>query len=311
MMKFRSFAFRNNPQLFESDIVSDEHFKDVRVNLPPGFIGNPTIVPQCTAQQLVEKYGNGTGSVGGAEGQLLCPVDSQVGVVHAELSPGLFDDVFVPMYNMVPPPGVATELGFNIAGTIVLLDATLRPGDHGISILVRNTTTTIPVIESDVVVWGAPSAPSHDWLRGACDSPSFLSSGVGADGEQCPSAIARPKAFLRMPTSCTGKPLAFEAKVNSYEHPDNYIESTMTSPPVTGCDLVPFDPGIRVAPTGSSANSPTGVSVRVSLQQNSNPEGLQEADLKKAVVTLPEGMALNPSAADGLQACTDAQLRVD
>jgi hypothetical protein len=299
ILKYRSFAWPvpHFPGAVNDgdSLASDEHLKDVHVTLPPGFIGNPTVAPRCTAQQLVEEVNGGSSTA--------CPVDSQVGVVHIEGGTVLFKTAFVPLYNMQPPPGVATELGFNVLGSIVLLDATLLP-DHAISVLVRNTTTTIPIIESDVIVWGTPADHVHDWLRGTCDEH-------GASGRTCPSSITPPKAFLRMPTSCTGQPLAFEANVNSYEHPDNYIESTMTDPPVTGCNLLPFAPGINVEPTGTAADSPTGVSVKLASQQNSNPEGLQAADLKKAVVTLPEGMALNPSAADGLQACTDAQLNAD
>jgi hypothetical protein len=298
ILKYRSFAWHSSGStggFLRASQASDEHLKDVHVTLPPGFIGNPTVASRCTAQQLVEEVHQATSTA--------CPVDSQVGVVHIEAGAKIARSVLVPLYVMQPPPGVATELGFNVAGSIVLLDATLLP-DHSISILVRNTSTTIPIVESDVIVWGAPADHVHDWLRGECNN-------FGASGVTCPSSIVPPKAFLRLPTSCTGQPLAFEARVNSYEHPGNYIEATMTSPPVTGCNLLPFAPGMDVEPTGTAANSPTGVSVKVSLQQNSNPEGLQEADLKKVVETLPEGMALNPSAADGLEACTDAEFDVE
>jgi hypothetical protein len=292
ILSYRSFTFRL-PKIFPTLFAGDEHLKNVNVDLPPGFIGNPTVAPTCTAQQLVEKA---------IEAASTCPIDSQVGNAHIELGLNDVQGDIVPLYNMVPPPGVATELGFNVLGSIVLLDATLRPGDHAVSILVRNTSTTVPVMESDIMVWGSPADHVHDWMRGACDE-----NGIPA---ACPSSIASPKAFLRMPTSCPGEPLKFEAKVNSWEHPEHYIESTMTAPPTTGCNVVPFAPGINVEPTGTAANSPTGVSVKVSVQQNSNPVGLQAADLKKVVVTLPEGMALNPSAADGLQACTEAELNV-
>jgi len=43
-------------------------------------------------------------------------------------------------------------------------------------------------------------------------------------------------------------------------------------------------------------------------QTYENPNGLATANLKSAVVTLPEGMTLNPSAAAGLGYCTEAEL---
>jgi hypothetical protein len=82
-------------------------------------------------------------------------------------------------------------------------------------------------------------------------------------------------------------------------------------PVVVGCDMVPFAPSISVDPTGTATSSPTGLSVKLSVPQSRSPEGLAQADLKKAVVTLPEGMSINPATADGLQVCDDAHLHLD
>jgi hypothetical protein len=279
----------NDPKTVGSlgTIASVEHFKDVIVHLPVGFVGNPTVAPVCTAAGLLEivppKYLPN------------CPVDSQVGVVDAML---VGKSRLAALYNMETPPGSATQLGFVIAGVGVTLDAQVRPGDNGIDVISKDTSTTLPVTGAEVTVWGVPSDKSHDPYRAAC----------GNSGELCPSLAPR-KAFLRLPSSCSGQPLAFGADSNSYEHPDVFAQVSLPGPVMTGCDLVPFAPEIDVFPTGTAANSPTGVSVRLSSPQNSNPDGLAEADLKKAVVRLPEGMAINPSAADGLQACSDAQLR--
>jgi hypothetical protein len=207
---------------------------------------------------------------------------------------------------MVPPPGSATELGFIVYGTVVLLDAHVRPNDHGIDIVSRNVETSYAVTAVEITAWGVPAEKSHDPYRGTCLESQYQ----GPNGLLCPTGAAR-KAFLRLPTSCSGQPLAFGADANSYENESHLIEASFTTPALVGCGVVPFAPSISVQPTGTAANSPTGVSVQVSLPQNSNPDGLAEADLKKAVVTLPEGMVINPSAADGLEACDDAHLNLD
>jgi hypothetical protein len=284
--------------------ASTEHFKNVTVHLPVGLVGNPTAAPKCTAGELTTSRSiEDPVEEGVFYGTPSCPEASQVGIVHLEIS-GTEDGV-AGLYNMVPPPGAATELGFEYGGTVITLDAYVRPGDHGIDIVSRNTSTTLPVTDIEVTAWGDPASHSHDRVRGRClGSLSFFEE--GANGQVCPSN-APEKAFLRLPTSCSGEGLAFGAESNSYENLATTASASFMAPALTGCERVPFSPTIFVQPTTTAANSPTGLAVQLSNPQNSNPEGLAEADLKKAVVTLPEGMALNPSSADGLTACSDAQ----
>ena len=68
----------------------------------------------------------------------------------------------------------------------------------------------------------------------------------------------------------------------------------------TGCEGLAFDPSISVLPDTSTAGSPSGLSVDLSTPQNESPTGLAEGNLKKAVVTLPAGMVVNPATANGL-----------
>ena len=82
----------------------------------------------------------------------------------------------------------------------------------------------------------------------------------------------------------------------------------------TGCDVVPFDPSISVSPDTTQPDSPAGVVVwseharRMVLD---NPLGLRSADLRSAPrSTFPEGMTISPSAASGLDACTDEQIGI-
>jgi hypothetical protein len=270
-----------------------EHVRDVTSHLPVGLIGNPTAAPICTADELASSE-PGVGS--------LCPLDSQVGIARVEFGGGgVYNEA---LYNMVAPPGAATQLGFEVEG-VVVLDGYLRPGDHGIDIISRDTSTTLPINEVQITAWGDPASRSHDRLRASC-----LKVG-GGTGQACRTGLAAERSFLRMPTSCSGEGLAFGIESNSYENPAAFVSKAFTGPVMTGCEVVPFSPTIFTQPTATAADSPTGVAVQLSLPQNSNPKGLSSSDLKKAVVTLPEGMTLNPSSADGLQACDDAHLKLD
>jgi hypothetical protein len=286
-----------------AEVFPVENIKDITVHLPAGLVGNPTAVPTCPAQLLAE-VPSATGSV-----ISLCPDAAQVGVAYVGISAAWITPT--PIYNMVPPPGAATQLGFEVANTIVLLDAYVRPGDHGIDIVSRNTETTLPLFKSDIIVWGDPSAPKHDYLRGTCLESNNGFIATGNNGLRCQSTLNTRKAFLRLPTSCSGESLAFGAEANTWLKQDEFLHASFDGPVLTGCDRVPFSPTIFTQPTSTAADSPTGVAVQLSMPQPSNPEGLAEGDLKKAVVTLPEGMTLNPSSADGLQACGDAELKLD
>ena len=48
------------------------------------------------------------------------------------------------------------------------------------------------------------------------------------------------------------------------------------------------------------------VDVHVPQQESTNPEGLSEAEPRNITVSLPEGVAVNPSGGDGLAACSQA-----
>src|SRR4029077_20532315 len=75
--------------------------RDIEVDLPPGLVGDPLATPRCAHQNF--------------EGQqALCPGNTQVGVLHAEVK-GL-GTINNPVFNLVPPPGVPARLGLSAAG---------------------------------------------------------------------------------------------------------------------------------------------------------------------------------------------------
>jgi hypothetical protein len=270
-----------------------EQFKDIAVHVPAGLIGNPTTTPvRCTGSQLAQPSPNAP------HAEIPdCPTDSQVGVVRIARSD------MVPLYNMVPPVGSPAAFGFTYQSVPVMLVARLRPSDNGVDIVARNASASVPVHGAQVTLWGVPADRSHDTLRGVC-----LDNYLGNNGGVCPST-APEAAFLRLPTSCSG-PLQWGADATSYAHPDTWVHADTTSPGIEGCSLDPFEPTLAIVPTAQAPHVPTGLDATVALPQDFGPRGIAPADMRRATVTLPEGLTINPSSAGGLNACGDADLRL-
>ncbi|HEY5045204.1 MAG TPA: hypothetical protein VII53_05050 [Solirubrobacteraceae bacterium] len=108
------------------------------------------------------------------------------------------------------------------------------------------------------------------------------------------------------PTNCV-QPATTTLQVDSYGDPGHFLTYTSTLSPATGCEKVPFNPSISVTPDSTQADAPVGDTVNLALPQSSDSNGLVSSNLRKAVVSFPAGVSISPSAANGLQACTDAQ----
>jgi hypothetical protein len=259
---------------FDSTVGSelpDAGTKDTIVELPPGVIGDPAAVPQCNAAELPNSFE-------------ACPADTQVGYADVDLTFLSRSVQREAIYNMVPPAGEPAQFRFKVVASMVYIDFKVRSGsDYGVTASVHNINAAAPLFGVAVHLWGVPSDPSHEAIRGG------------------PSAALR-KPFLRNPTSCTG-PTTTTLNATSWEEPDHVVSVPATAPGGTGCSEVPFSPTIAVAPDTTLAGAPAGYDVNLKLPQNENPVGLGEADLKDAKVVFPVGTVLSASAASGLVGC--------
>ncbi len=281
------FASHEEGEEEEYHVVPSGSVKDLEVGLPAGVIVNPDATKTRCAEAILD-----------ANSSVRCPITSVVGVVHTTL--GLVPHGTTgayPVYNMVPPPGVPAEFGFYItaAGVVVHIYGDARTGDdYGLSAETTNTLGRGLVDGVGLTLWGDPTAESHDTERGACAEEKGRSS--------C-SAPRLERPLLTLPSACTGMPLKATVKADSWQEPENFLEKEATLPAITGCKELSFNPTLSVQPTKLTAESPTGLEVNLKIPQQENLETLAEADLKGAVVKLPVGMAISPSAASGLAGC--------
>jgi hypothetical protein len=80
---------------------------------------------------------------------------------------------------------------------------------------------------------------------------------------------------------------------------------------ITGCAGVEFKPTLKARPTTNVADSPSGLDVDLEVPQTSSLSQRATSNLKKAEVTLPEGLVVNPAGANGLSGCSSAQIGID
>jgi hypothetical protein len=286
--------------------------KDLKFNLPPGLIGNPTPFPQCTLGQFLTITPSGSKNTNPNN---LCPSQTAVGVAMITVNEpgGTFGKpltVFsVPVFNLEPSVGEPARFAFLVFSTPVFLDPAVRSGgDYGVTVNVSNISQIAALIKSEVIFWGVPGDPRHDNARGwGC---------LEAAREQtfhapCNASEAHhPPPLLSLPTSCSG-PLHSSVQADSWADPGS-VGSFESQPMVAldGCNQLQFAPQIKLNPDGSAGSTPTGLNVDVHVPQDGqlNPTGLANSNVKTIAVTLPEGVILNPSAADGLQACSEGQV---
>ncbi len=264
--------------------------KDIVMDLPLGFVGSVLAAPTCTLAQL--------------SSLAHCPTDTRVGYIRSAPSGvespavgGGLVSVNSPLYNIAPERGVVSEFGYYDSnhGSHVLYSS-IAPTSAGY--VLRTIGHDIPQVtltNIHVALYGDPAARDESGNT--------------------------PVALFTNPADCSGEPLITTAHMDSWQDPGRYnadgtpdfsdpswAVGTSESPPVSGCDELRFDPSLSAQPETTTADSPTGLDVALRVPQSETPGTLATPPLRNATVTLPAGLTLNPAAATGLGACTEAEI---
>ncbi|HEX2072056.1 MAG TPA: hypothetical protein VHF90_10465 [Thermoleophilaceae bacterium] len=313
-----------------ADGSPDGNVKDLRVDPPAGLVSNPQALPQCTDAERNSLDG--------------CPPETQLGTEElVAYLDGLYLTLKVPFYNMTFDDTQVSRFGFNPeraaeglpgvpAGVVTALEA-IHPvdiiggvrweSDYGVFFTIDDTGASPEVISSKLKFFGVPASDDHDVERGqACVGAHTVVGGTpvpvydyncGTSGNEPSSATPTP--FLTNPTRCPEQKLMTLLTAWSHAVELAQAESFTTTRDDGGegpanCGAVPFQPSISLTPDTSQPDSPTGPLFNLHLPTDGllDPGALSTSHVKDASVTLPPGMTLNPSAANGLEACTDEQL---
>jgi hypothetical protein len=267
--------------------------KDLIVTLPPGLIGNPEAFPTCTPAQL-----------GTEPKESECPQESQVGSTDIRISTwgGSVQPLIEnePIYNMTVPDGdTVARFGFFAGIFPVILNARLDPVTHNVIAAVEGASSAAWINSASTTFWGVPSDHVHDLER--ITPKEAFSGGAPAGGRE---SHLPPVPFMTNPTSCTEE-RTVTITTRSYQLPD--VPSTVTAPfpKLVGCESLDFKPSTRLELTTSQGTSGTGLDYELNLPAKGLelPNLLSGSHLNRAEVTLPEGLTVNPSEAEGLGVC--------
>jgi hypothetical protein len=271
--------------------------KTIAVDLPPGFLGNPTATARCI-EGLQDTE---------------CPLESQVGLAAA--ATGNFGNTPNPagVHSVEAPIGYPAKFTFGIAAGAYqanLLASLRSDEDYGVTVTAPNIAQITPVYGSFASIWGTPAAPGHDPER--CK----VVGGQGAAGVGC-GPVAKgteEKAFVTMASDCAlqaeAPPFA-RVFFDSWQEPGNFDEETFPIKAVSDC--APLNLGgaaFSFEPERKEAASPTAVETELTLPEGglTKPEERAAPPLKHALITFPAGVTLNPAAGDGLETCSLKQI---
>jgi len=267
--------------------------RDITVTLPPGLLANLNAVETCSTVQFVTALSALKG----------CPFGAQVGVtvVHAGLNTALT----VPIFSLeTAGEDNVARLGFYVVSVPAFVEARVRSDDdYGVTAEVTGISSISPFQSAKTTLWGVPGDSSHDTQR-----LTIVESSNETKTESPPRSSGRPpEPFMTNPTSC-GEPLEIGFAADSYQEPGVFHEASAPLGEITGCGKLEFDPSFSLTPTNREAAAPSGADATLTIPQNEAVNGLATSQLRNTVVKLPEGVAIAPGAADGLEACSAAEV---
>lgn len=285
----------------------EEIFKGVNttaeatIELPPGVLANFGEIPACP----LDSFESTLLFFGRPNAVERCPAATQVGVVGA-LFGGELPERTYPLYKLEAPPGHLAALGFpyEILFERVPMVITVDPradGDFGLDL----TRKTVPNFNDFLpapfmTIWGVPGDPVHNaermnaktWTWGAplpAPHPPLIDSLAG-----CGAGTSEARLRLRYDDEAGQLSLPESSEDQAYR---------AFSPEQTGCESVPFEPGVQVEATSADSDSSTGLELRLHLPHAGAAAEAATSPPREATLALPAGMSLNPAAANGLAGC--------
>jgi hypothetical protein len=293
-----------HPDLTTSFTLEDpgvsESAKNVTFNAPTGMFGSPKVLIRCTSTEFALAECSPSAQAG-----LVTVYANYLGDPHKLLGT-------VPMFELVAGEDETAMFAF-ITPTLnipIQIPVAVRTGsDYGLRFKVSDITQITPLAGADLTFWGFPSSTEHNaerFAKGSAGSPA------GCPGITDASCIATPLGpslpnhpLIHNPTTCSGQPLVTTLDVDTYQDPSHPTQDQSSYPAITGCEKEVFEPVLFSSLTTGEVDSASGLNLRLLIPQTFG-QSPTPSQLRSSFVTLPPGLTINPDAADGQTACSEA-----
>lgn len=313
--KIKSHVIQTSPEVAEAPEVN---VKTVRTNVAPGVSTNPEAVKQCSIANFTGSPVEPVPGIHAFTAPAPACTESEIGsnIVHVvfEVAKGVYKNYVLKgtMYNLEQPPTQGLSSYFGIA---LSLEPVL-----GVPLYVHTFLEghiewgSEPPNSAKVESRGTGKADYHDYYIIKEITPGLIESRVIFNGTAGNTGLG---GFVTNPSVCsgTGEQTTTGLQVETYEGESASIGFSGALG-TEGCNgaspfsPVPFAPTFALNAETKQSDQPDGITTELSLPHNPGPEEIDSSQLKTASFTLPEGMTLNPSGANGLQSCSPSQARI-
>jgi hypothetical protein len=300
--------------------AGENGLRDLSLEMPPGLFENPTATSQiyCSANEFATpRVSPWETSLSGES----CMDKTQVGTLTVRSSVGGPKARTFGLFNLVPKQGEPAELGASPYGEPIVFVPSIRQaeGEYGITLKASNIPQGLHASGLSMSIWGVPWSVVNNEQRGDCLNEAEPSFGWAKCSVGRPSDFA-PLAYLTMPTSCE-EPIEFVATADSWQSSSQLRRPTQGKAPLTGCDKLDFDPHAAAQLSSPRASSPSGYAFDINVDTSGvtsracfpgvfHATGCAPSPVRRAAVTLPAGVSINPSVGAGLSVCSRAQYEV-
>lgn len=279
--------------------------RDLKIEEPAGLIENPGALPKCPLAAFNTPRSSPFEASASGES---CPQASQIGIATIQSSHGGGSVRSFGVFNLEPAPGAPAQFGLVPYGVPIVFNTQIRPGaagEYALTLEAHNFPEAFDLYGMEMTIWGVPWGVSHNSQRGNCLNEREPSFGWGKCSVGPPVADP-PEAYLTLPASCEA-PLAFSATADSWQG-EGARASSQGPEPLKNCDSLGFDP----RPVGQLVNPRAASPSGYEFDLTNNNEALLlpgfrvPSQVRDALVSLPEGVTINPSVGAGLGVCTPA-----